>query len=600
MSEPLNLRFFGTFEARLGDEVLELMQRNSQQMVAYLAYYNRSLPADSVRSLFWAIDDRAFDSCINFLKNKFAHHGWRLISRGRTRDRTIEFISGEGTNCDIIQFKESIKIQITTPESAETVSKLLDISSIPFLDGWGNDKNKNNTFEKWVDRERLEINKMRSEAIWRLSQWYLEKENFEQVIAFLKSFVKLCPLRESGWCALMTLLLRMGERSEAKKTYKAYLIALEGDLILRASREMEALYEQALDNGGDAPPPELVARAGGAMMLGSRFYIQRPVDRVLQQHLRSGENIIVLQGPRLTGKSSLALRGLEVARRRGQAGILTHLDGFAQSDFSSLAAFCQALIASAQSEVFQLLETEQAPLPETNIGGPLAVLDNFVRYQLIAPFPQKIVWVIDGLDRVFGHAFQEDFFGRLRSWYNQRSFHTHWQRLVLILVCSTEPHLFIRDISSSPFNVGANLKIGDFGTDEATQLHERYGSTLRRPEDKEAFSRLLGMHPYLLGRGLDRLAQGMTVSDFMACASREDGPYGDHLRSLLELVKQDEEILAAIQSTLDKKHTPDRAFQRLRSAGILQGELGQVGQFRCQLYEQYFRSQLKETPSPKP
>ena len=60
--------------------------------------------------------------------------------------------------------------------------------------------------------------------------------------------------------------------------------------------------------------------------------------------------------------------------------VSTYLDGFAQSDFSSLAAFCQALIASAQSEVLQLLDTEQVPLPETKIGGPLAVLDNFVRY----------------------------------------------------------------------------------------------------------------------------------------------------------------------------------------------------------------------------
>nr|WP_309695490.1 AAA-like domain-containing protein [Armatimonas sp.] len=591
MAEQLRIKLFGTFEAHLGERALKLALRDSNRVVAYLICQGRNLPTDSVRRVFWPGpgDNGSLSQALHHLRKELDHQSERVHSS----EGTVGFRL-EGATVDLLEFRQACAIPIDSDEQAERATLAIKEVAVPFLDGWEEE-------EDWVLTERAKLKQQRAKLVWQLAQWYCNQEDLPRAIGQLQLYVELCPLKETGWQTLIQLQLRVGERSEAQQTFEDYRKALESAPTPRPSPQMEELYREALDPGGDTVPPELVARAGGALVLGSSFYIERATDAQLRQQLKQAENIIVIQGPSLSGKSSLLLRGLHCAHQSGLPTILTDFDSFSQDELESLPSFCRALIARVQRDLRQLRRVPDAATREfswSSMGGPLPNLEDFIESRLVTPFPGRIVWAMDGLDRVFGLPYQDSFFGLLRSWYNRRSLERHWQRLTLLLVCATEPHLFIRNLNNSPFNVGERLKIQDLSRSEAQQLLERYGSgrpsgsPLTGSEDQEKFLRLVGGHPFLIGRGLDALIRGMDITSLLSLAPREDGPYGDHLRHLLTLVHQDSDILEGVRLTLAGRKCPDRVFHRLRSAGVLQGDVDEPGHFRCQLYERYFRQHL--------
>ena len=93
--------------------------------------------------------------------------------------------------------------------------------------------------------------------------------------------------------------------------------------------------------------------------------------------------------------------------------------------------------------------------------------------------------------------FKKHFFALLRSWDSRRAFDANWRKLNLVVVISTHPYLLIDDVNLSPFNVGLNIQLKDFNSDQVADLNQRHGSPLM-PEEIPALMALLGGHPYLV------------------------------------------------------------------------------------------------------
>src|SRR5207248_7688922 len=74
---------------------------------------------------------------------------------------------------------------------------------------------------------------------------------------------------------------------------------------------------------------------GGAMPLGSPFYIERPVDGAFMAALARRDSIILLKGPRQVGKTSLLARGLSRARETGARVALTDLQKLTTEQLAS-------------------------------------------------------------------------------------------------------------------------------------------------------------------------------------------------------------------------------------------------------------------------
>jgi hypothetical protein len=332
---------------------------------------------------------------------------------------------------------------------------------------------------------------------------------------------------------------------------------------------------------------------GGALPLDSAFYIVRPTDELFRTALERRDSIVLVQGARQMGKTSLLARGLQQARERGSAVLLT--------DFQMLPRAC---LESAESLYLGLAEAiaDQLDLDvrfeevwREGRGGSIN-LERFLRREVLGPLARPLVWGMDEVDRLFPCDFGSQVFGLFRSWYNRRALDPTgpWSRLTLAIAYATEAHLFISDLNLSPFNVGTRVTLEDLTREQVGELNRRYQSPLRSPEEVERFFRLLNGQPYLVQRGLHEMVeQGMDLATLEAQADQDEGLFGDHLRRLLVALAQDAELTDVVRGLLRGEPCPTReSFYRLRSAGVITGPSGSAIRFRCRLYQTYLERTL--------
>ena len=339
-------------------------------------------------------------------------------------------------------------------------------------------------------------------------------------------------------------------------------------------------------------PPKLEP-VGGAVPLDSRFYVVRSTDEEFLNAICRQDSIVLVKGARQMGKTSLMARGLQLARQSGDRVILTDFQKLNTKHLESTESLFRALAESIADQLDYELELDSIWNPKR---GPSSNFERFLRREALSKVTKRLVWGMDEVDRLFSCNFASEVFGLFRSWHNERSLDPAgpWQKLTMAIAYATEAHMFITDMNQSPFNVGTRLALADFTLEQVTELNERYGCPLKDGSEIAAYVRLLGGQPYLTRRGLNEMAShGTGFRAFEGQASRDEGPFGDHLRRILFSVAQDPTLCNILRSLLNGRHTAaTEEFYRLRSAGIVSGESAREMQPRCQLYEQYLRRHL--------
>src|SRR5262249_36648633 len=87
---------------------------------------------------------------------------------------------------------------------------------------------------------------------------------------------------------------------------------------------------------------------------------------------------------------------------------------------------------------------------------------------------------------------------------------------------------------------------------------------------------------------------GMDSATFMARAHRDDGPFRDHLRRMLTVLRADPELAGALAAMLGDGRTPSgEEFYRLRAAGVSAGGDPPAARLRWSLYEAFLRRHLR-------
>jgi hypothetical protein len=88
-------------------------------------------------------------------------------------------------------------------------------------------------------------------------------------------------------------------------------------------------------------------------------------------------------------------------------------------------------------------------------------------------------------------------------------------------------------------------------------------------------------------------AHGTPLSVLEVRAGRNEWIFGEHLRRIMVLLARDPELSEAARAVLRGEPCPtDEAFYRLRSAGVLTGDVADEAQPRCQLYAGYLGRHL--------
>jgi len=329
----------------------------------------------------------------------------------------------------------------------------------------------------------------------------------------------------------------------------------------------------------------------GVVPLDSPFYVRRDADKNLELQLERSGTITSVRGARQTGKTSLLVRGVDCAERRGAT--VVHIDfqeAFGSEQLENSDSFLKALanlIAFKLNLDFSGVESMwKSPL------SPQIKMTRFVEESLLQRIMEPTVLAFDEADTLLGTGFYGEFFGMLRAWHNRRAGSELWGRLNIIIATSTNPTLLIDNIHQSPFNVGLTIELTDFSQDQILDLNQRFGNPMTREEVSKAM-KLLGGHPYLIRQAFYTLvSEGLSWAELAEIADRHDGPFGDHLKMYWNILKKDSKLMEAIRGVVLDHICPDeKTLLRLSSAGLV-AERERECVCRYGLYERFFRSQL--------
>lgn len=210
--------------------------------------------------------------------------------------------------------------------------------------------------------------------------------------------------------------------AELQDTLRSYQ-QLRDYLFPQASNESEQL-EQAIDRKNQTTTINVLHKIEspyGTMWPNSNFYIVRDADEACLNHFKGSKaTTIYVQSPRQMGKSSLMQR--TVAELRQTDGVLTafiDFEKFAQAQLSSLDDFLTELC---------FMIGDALDLPEaidkywsSPRRSPLVKCSNYLSKYIIPTIRQPLIVAMDEVERILGTPFQDDFFGMLRTWHNDRA-----------------------------------------------------------------------------------------------------------------------------------------------------------------------------------
>jgi DNA-binding SARP family transcriptional activator len=473
--------------------------------------------------------------------------------------------------------------------------------------------------DEWVLLEQQRLDEQFFPAVRDLIAYYQTSGDGDRAIQCAVQAVGVDPLREEAHRELIRLYAAEGRLYEAQRQYTELERRLARDLDVTPDAETRSLMERlAARTANGSRPPIPTARAsdrsvpppqnegaigaparfairepiGGAVPLGSPYYLLRPADEAFAAALARRDSIVLVKGPRQVGKTSLLARGVQEVRQSARV-VVTDLEalnaGHLESAEALLLAFAQSIAEGLELDV-AVAEVWQPR------RGPNPSFRRFLRREILEHLEAPLVWVLDGIDRLFGLPWSGELFGLFRSWHNERALDPSgpWSRLTLAIAYATEAHLFIPDLNKSPFNVGTRLALDDFTPEQVADLNRRCGTPLASERERTRFYRLVGGHPWLVRVGLDALAgEGLGLETLESIADREDGVFGDHLQRMRAPLARDPELCDVLRGVLAGRPCPTpRSFYRLRSAGLIAGSAPESARPRCELYARYFRRHL--------
>jgi hypothetical protein len=337
-----------------------------------------------------------------------------------------------------------------------------------------------------------------------------------------------------------------------------------------------------------APIAPLEVPSGG-LHPDSKYYIRRNSDSIAEAVFKSQSVTLNVKGSRQMGKTSLLARLKKAGREQRRKVVSIDFQLFDDETLKHpqlfYPSFCLAITDDLKlSDTFDSHVHRLRTLPK--------ICTRFLELDVLPAAASRVTLVMDEIDKVFAAPFRNDFFGMLRSWHNLRSDSDLWMDLELVLCASTEPSHFISaDSTQSPFNVGERILMQDFAKSEVADLVHRHG--LSAPEIDDELFDLLNGHPFLTRRALYLLAANRLNFDTLRrTATRDDGPFGDHLRYYLTKLYEFNDLLKPFQQVLrNGTCTNPRLFDRLKGFGLVAGDEHKA-HARNRLYASYFNQRL--------
>jgi hypothetical protein len=363
-------------------------------------------------------------------------------------------------------------------------------------------------------------------------------------------------------------------------------------------------------------PREMVV-PGGALAADSRFYILRQADDEVYSHVTRDRGLVTVRGPRQTGKTSLMMGTYAALQVGGDDLRAAFIDfqSFTSDDLSSISSIWHAIASHVARQLKLGGWDADCWRPDMDHDEGLA---RFLERCVFAGDERPILICLDEVDRVFLSPVKDEFFGILRSFYNDGAINPNWRRVRWLLGTSSEPSFFIKDLTQSPFNIGHRINLNVFTRSETEALARRHGLE----PDAATLTRVmnyLGGRPYLVHLFFYHLArQPDSAEQLFDSRTAGGGVFRDHLHRYLMHFHRDPPLakamlrvtrgefeqtavfkgprwLASVMRLLGRGKGRDdlRFADRLEAAGLARwNEQGRLVP-QCDLYAEFFGKEIK-------
>lgn len=390
------------------------------------------------------------------------------------------------------------------------------------------------------------------------------------------------------------LLHRLSDLIGQRLTKKNCRIVLEEYVASCADLNQQTQPKPVLTyQNTQAHSPFTPAFPSGAIAIDSPFYIPRPpIEAQVSDELSKPGALVRVKAPKEMGKTSLLLRMLDDAQRQGYHTVYLNLEQLDQAICADLNRFLRGLCASMTRQL--QLEPRLDDYWDEDIGSKVSCT-LYVRQHLLEHLKAPLVLALDNLNQIFEHPHvAKDVLPLLRSWYEEAKRVPVWQNLRLIIAHSTEVYVPLQ-LHQSPFNVGLATQLIGFNCTQVQQLAQCYGLDWSHEKPAQQLMAVVGGHPALIHTALYHLNQtGCTLSQLLMEAHTPTGIYHHHLQRHWSLLKQQPDLLGALQTLLctdEVTYLESSLTHQLNSMGLIH-QLGNKITVSCELYRHYFQTKL--------
>ena len=253
--------------------------------------------------------------------------------------------------------------------------------------------------DEWIhpDRERLRRQALR--ALTRLVDLLEQEQAYGDAIERGQQVLRIDPLNEPAWCALMRCHARRGERATALHLFQRCASLLKEELDVQPSPATRRTYREILDVDEAAPAAALVPPRTAVYPLAGRGAEWSILRTAWQAASAGGQRLLLIRGEAGIGKTRLAEELVEWCRSRSVSVVTTRCyAGDGRLAYAPIGAWLQSeVLRPTLTSLDALWLTDIARLrPELLIARP----------DVPVPAPQLETWQRSRFFDALSHVFQ--------------------------------------------------------------------------------------------------------------------------------------------------------------------------------------------------
>jgi DNA-binding SARP family transcriptional activator len=247
-----SLDLLGGFALKRDGDLVELPNRKDRFLLGYLCLPSeRPVSRDKLAGLLWA--DRAEEQArgslrqsLAALRSAFREDGEAVLLAGRES----VILRAAMLDVDVANFERAAK---DSPGQARAVA----LYAGPLLDGFDPPSPE---YDEWLLPERQRLEDLAASLIVRMAETDIGQPNLAAAILLGRQLLGRDRLREPVYRALMQMLARDNQRTEALKLFAQCEAALAKELGIKPAEDTKRIYHEVLD-GVRAIPREIMAAA---------------------------------------------------------------------------------------------------------------------------------------------------------------------------------------------------------------------------------------------------------------------------------------------------------------------------------------------------